>query len=253
MTGSPDLSAYNPASQTRQARFAVVFGHTEYWDNIRLESAFMSLPLSPRLTWHTGFRLASVDNLEARGDVPSVDPDHFFDLQDISAKTGATFELSDKTSLGLSLGWFFEKISIYRGSAFNVDIGGQYQARDNVRLGASISNIGSTFTLSAPGSVSSGDIKLPTTTRVGASYVYDTYLASLDAFFQDGSAHIHVGGLWHVVEQFDVRAGFASGYDSHDFSAGATWQYRNFGVNYAFVAYSQGLGTTHMFSLNTTL
>ena len=253
LTGDPDLAAYNPASQSDAKSFVVVFGHTSYWENIRLESAFFGLPLSSRVIMHGGFRFAGVSDLQARDDVPSVDPNYYFDVHDISAKGGLSYRWNDRLSAGVSFGWFLEKISIYRGSAFNVDLGGQYQLRPNVRLGAAVNNIGSTFRLSAPGAGSSNDVALPVTTRIGGSYTYDRYLGSLDIVMQDDKAHMLLGGECRLADNFKLRAGYAAGYDSRDVSAGVSWLYRNFGVNYAFVPFGNSLGTTHMLSLRASL
>jgi hypothetical protein len=253
LTGSPDLAVYNPASQSEAEKFAVVFGHMSYWDNIRLESAFFGLPLSSQVTGHCGIRYAGVNDLQARDNVPSTDPDYYFDFQDIAAKAGLTYRQSDRLSVGFSLGWFIEKISVYRGSAFNVDLGGQYQLQPNIRIGAAVNNLGSAFNLSAPGAGQSNDIKVPTTARIGGSYTFDRYLGSLDLVVQDDKAHAHVGAEGRLAENFRLRAGYAAGYDSRGASAGASWLHRNFGVNYAFIPFSNGLGTTHMLSLSASL
>jgi hypothetical protein len=253
LTGDPDLVAYNPASQHETANFTVVFGHTSYWDNIMLESAFFGLPLSPRITAHGGIRYAGVSDMQARDDVPSIEPDNIFSAQDISAKAGLTFRPSGILSVGFSFGWFLEKISFYRGSVFNVDLGGQYQLHPNIRLGAAVNNLGPSFHLSAPGEGQTNDIKVPTTARIGGSYTFSKYLGSLDIVVQDDKAHAHLGAEGRIAENFSLRAGYAAGYDIRGASAGVSWLYRNFGVNYAFVPFSNGLGTTHMLSLSAHL
>jgi hypothetical protein len=52
---------------------------------------------------------------------------------------------------------------------------------------------------------------------------------------------------------FSVRAGYMSGYDTKDFTMGASFGYRNIIVDYAFVPFGHNLGNSHLFNLTFTL
>jgi hypothetical protein len=162
------------------------------------------------------------------------------------------YRVNDRLDAGVAIGWFLEKIEEYRGTAFNADLGLQYQATDRLRLGASALNLGGDLNLSVqskPGS----KIPIPTTYRAGASYKYDMVLGAVDVVYLDDQAHAHFGAEAQLHESFALRAGYMAGYDSKNFTAGATFTHRNFNIDYAFVPYTNNLGTSHLFSLTISL
>ena len=247
-----DGSNYNPALIQHFQSFSASFGHTEYWDNIKLESGFFAMPLSKKINMHGGIRFASVDKLEKRIS-PTQEPLSLFDFQDISLKTGFTYVKSEKLSLGFAFGWFFEKNDIWSGSSFNIDLGMHYQASSNLQIGAAITNLGSSFQLTADGEVSSNDISLPTRYALGGNYTYGKYVGALDFVILDDELRLHLGTEAHVHELFDIRAGYMFNYDSKNFTAGTTFTKRNIKIDYAFVPYSNDLGTTHMFNFTFSI
>ena len=252
ITDDPNGAAYNPASLVDIDKFTASFGHVAYWENVRLESGYFAMSLSPSMKLHGGIRFAVIDEIEQRM-LPTLEPDNYFDSHDISFKSGLSYRISDKIAAGISIGWFFEKIDAWRGSAFNVDLGLLAQPRKNLNIGASVANLGSDFNLSATGAESSRNISLPTTYTVGASYRYQRYLGALDIVYVGDEAHAHVGAEATVHRIFALRAGYMANYDSKNVSAGASFSRRNITVDYAFVPYSNDLGTSHMFNLTFTL
>ncbi len=252
IANDPGGVAYNPASITDLPGFAASFGHTTYWENVRLESGFFATGLSRRLFLHGGIRFAVVDEIEQRI-FPTEEPESFFDAHDISFKSGLAYRATDKLSLGLSAGWFIEKIEAWRGSAFNVDLGVLYSLEKNITLGGAVTNLGGDFSLSKSGVEGSREISLPTTYSVGGSYRYDRYLGAADLVVLDDRVHLHLGAEADVHELFDVRAGYMFNYDSKNFTAGVSFTKRNIAVDYAFVPYSNDLGTSHLFNLTVRL
>ena len=91
------------------------------------------------------------------------------------------------------------------------------------------------------------------TYRVGGSYRYQRYLGALDLVAVDGTAHPHAGVEANLHESFSARAGYMAGYDSKNFTAGLSFSRRNISIDYAFVPYSNFLGTAHMFNLTIML
>jgi hypothetical protein len=253
VSGSPDGMVYNPAAAFVTERLAGSFGHVAYWENIRLESGHVAFSLWPKLSVHAGIRYASIGDIEKRGETPSTDPQELFDAQDASFKAGAAYAVTDKVTAGVSAGWYFEKIDESNGWAFNADLGVTVQATPELALGASAMNLGSEMTLDIAGRPNSRPIDLPTQYRVGAAYTYDRFLGSADLVYLDDAAHGHVGVEAVVHELFQVRAGYMAGYDTKNFTAGASFVQRNLTVDYAFVPYTKDLGTTHLFNLTFTL
>lgn len=248
----PNSTAYNPAGVVNTDKFSASFGHNTYWSDIRIETAYFGSGLTSRSWIHGGIRYAAVSDLESRLG-PSTDPDGLFDAHDVSFKGGLAYRVTSKLTAGAAFGWFVEKIDMYRGSAFNVDLGIIYQVRPDINIGASVVSLGPDFSLSVAGKPGTEDISLPTTYRVGGSYSYDKYLGALDVVIVDDEAHVHLGAEGRLHEYVSLRSGYMINYDSKNFTAGASFIRRNFTIEYAFVPYSNDLGTSHLFNLTVTL
>jgi hypothetical protein len=248
----PNATYYNPASAAWAEKFALSFGHNTHWENIRIESGYFIGNLNKRTSLHGGIRYAAVTNLESRL-IPSSEPDNIFSAYDVSFKGGLGYLIDDRLALGIALGWFIEKIDIYRGSAFNVDLGALYSASGQMNFGASVTNLGSALSLSVSGQEDTDDIPLPTTYRVGGSYRHDRYLGAVDIVYLDDATHLNLGVEANLHEFFALQAGYMINYDTKNLSAGASFHRRNITVDYAFVPYSGNLGTSHLFNLTFTL
>lgn len=249
----PVSPVYNPAGAAGVAQFVTTFGYNSYWRNINMGHGYFVSPLAGKLYLHGGIRYAGVNDLEGRT-IPTLDPDNVtsFDANDVSFKAGFSYQVAPNVSAGLAVGWFLEKIEAYRGSAFNVDLGVLARPRPDLALGVSATNIGPDFQIDE-GEVRSRDISLPKTYRAGGSYQYQQYLVALDIVVVDGDPHAHVGLEADLHESFSVRAGYMSGYDAKNISAGASFTKRNFTFDYAFVPYTNDLGTAHLFNLTIAL
>ncbi len=252
ITDDPNGVLYNPASIVSLEGFAASFGHTSYWENVRLESGFFAKSLSRRVFLHGGIRFAVIDEIEQRI-FPTEEPESFFDAHDISFKSGVSYRVSSKISVGFAAGWFVEKIEAWRGSAFNADLGFLATPKDNINVGASVTNLGGDFHLSKSGAEGSREISLPITYTVGGSYRYDRYLGAADLVISDDKFHLHLGAEAALHQLFSLRSGYMINYDSKNFTAGASFTKRNISVDYAFVPYSNDLGTSHLFNLTVRL
>ena len=124
---------------------------------------------------------------------------------------------------------------------------------DKYQRRASVTNLGSTLSLATSGKEGSDDIDLPVTYRFGGSYRQDKYTGAVDAVIVDDEFHVNAGGEAALHELFSVRAGYMIGYDTKNFTAGASFKRRNIAIDYAFVPYTDDLGTSHLFNLTFTL
>ncbi|MBI5266860.1 MAG: hypothetical protein HY851_06465, partial [candidate division Zixibacteria bacterium] len=252
IVGDPNSSAYNPAGGINPAGFVVSFGHNEFWDNARIESGYFAARMAPRVAWHGGIRFASIGDIQSR-QIPSAQPDALFQANDVSFKSGVSVQIRDRVTVGASFGWYLEKIDAWRGSAFNVDLGALAVFGGDVTIGGAVQNIGGSFRLQSAGAIGSRDISLPLTWRLGVSKVYRDYRGAADLVILDDKAHVHLGAEARLHEKFSLRAGYMTGYDSKNFTAGASFVYRNMTFDYAFVPYSNTLGTSHLFNLTFTM
>lgn len=242
VAGDPISQHYNPSATTEVADFAVTFGHVSHWENIRYESAFLTFRES-KVHYNFGLRIAQISNIEART-IASPEPDYQFEARDVSLKFGLAAQVAKNISIGLALGWLSESINFYRGYSFNADIGAFYRHSSELSFGASLSNIGSKLTLLEE------EISVPTTLRFGASYVRDKLLVSAGGLYADEEFHVQGGAEYSLHRSFALRAGLQTGFDSKNFSAGAGFSKRDVRVDYAFVPYSNDLGSSHQFSLS---
>lgn len=247
----PNAVVHNPALGVGFEKFSASFGHTEFWENIRLESGYFSADLNSRWSIHGGIRYATVNDLEARTS-PTTTPT-LFDAHDISFKGGAAFRLSPKIDVGFAAGWIIEKIGGYRGSAFNFDLGSVFHLNPHADISAAATNLGSSFRLEQTGIPGSDDISLPTTYRFGGAYKYQRYLGAAELVYLDNEAHVHLGAEAKMNEIFSLRSGYMVNYSTKNFTAGASFSHRNITVDYAFVPFSQNLGTSHLFNLTFSL
>jgi len=252
VTADPSASFYNPAGAVGTDRFNFSFGHNSYWENIRLETIYFASNATEHSWIHGGIRYASVDDLESRL-IPSAEPDALFSAYDVSFKGGLARRFGDRLTIGVSLGWYIEKIDIYRGTTFNADLGALFQASPKLSFGASVTNLGPDFSLALSGHPGTDDISIPTTYRIGASYRHERGPGAVDLVIVDDKAHLHVGVERKLHEYVDLRAGYMIGYDSKSFTAGTSFRRRNLTIDYAFVPYSNSLGTSHLFNLTFIL
>ncbi|UCD18057.1 MAG: PorV/PorQ family protein, partial [Candidatus Zixiibacteriota bacterium] len=232
----PSSFAYNPAAVYGLQGLNGTLGHNTHWENVSIETGYISFTKRD-VTISTGLQFGRVGELQGRNDtVPSSDyiP---FDAHDISFKAGASYEFEKNVILGFSLGWMFEKIDMYRGSAFNFDIGMLFRVMPYLNVGASVLNIGSTLQLRDRA------FDIPTTIRAGASYRYDKLRAVLDLIMFDDDKdegmdlRTHFGAEYRLIPDFTLRAGYRLGYESKSLSAGLGFSKRNFRIDYAFLPY----------------
>jgi hypothetical protein len=252
VTADPNSATYNPAAAAGVDRFTASFGHNTYWENVRLETGYFTTNLMNRVWMHGGIRYATVSDIESRRG-PSSEPDAYLDAQDVSFKGGLAYRVAPRLTVGIGAGWYLEKIDQYRGSSFNVDLGLTYVPYPGWTIGAAAQNLGSDFSLSMSGYAGSDPIALPTTYRLGGSYEYGDGLGAADIVILDDKAHLHAGAEIRVYNKAALRAGYMTGYDSKNVTAGMSFTHRNFTVDYAFVPYSNDLGTSHLFNLTVSI
>lgn len=251
-TFDPNQTLFNPAAAVGADEFTASFGHTAYWENVRLESGFVTIDLAANLVLHSGIRFAAIDEIELRTNASS-EPIELFDAHDISYKAGLSYRVTDRIDAGIAAGWFIEKIGAHRGSSFNVDVGIIAYPTDKSTIAASVINLGRDIQLGQQGQLSSRDIALPTTWRAGGSYSYDRFIGVFDLVVLDNDAHAHIGLEGQLHELFQLRTGYMSGYDSKDITAGASFVHRNVRIDYGFLPFSNELGTSHLFNVTFKL
>lgn len=244
-TAEPYSAAYNPAAIFGIKSMSGSFGHDTYWKNRRFESGYVSFRKGP-IVYNVGLQFSEVSDLEAR-QTATVDSDYNFSSPNLSLKFAGAFKINKTITAGLSLGWIFEKIDFYRGSAYTADLGLIVKPRPDLTVGLSVLNIGTKMKINVE------EYSIPTTLRVGAVYNYQNFKPALDLVYFDNNMYLHFGGEYKIKDILFLRAGFRTGYDTKDISAGAGFVRRNIRIDYAFLPYKNKLGDSHIFSLTFSL
>ncbi len=248
VTGDPYSAAFNPAGPYGQGGIDGSFSHNTHWHDVAIEAGYISFS-KRNATFTTGVVVGHVEGLQGRTDSVPSSTYYPFAAQDVSIKTGVSYQFGDRVVMGIMAGWMMEKIDMYTGSAINFDLGAIYKYNSQIQFGAAVQNFGSTVSLREE------DFNLPTTFRLGGSYRYDKFLGALDLVVFDDSnideynMRVHAGGEYEIYDNLFLRGGYRFKYESKSFSAGFGYRRRNFRIDYAFLPYSNELDDSHIFSL----
>ena len=233
---------YNSAMVFGIERGRIGFSHNSSFLDRNTNTLAAIFP-ARKLNFGVHMRLSSLGEIEARGDIPTSDPDYTFETYDYSIKAFSAMKLMERLHLGLSLGWMMEKIDYHRASSAALGLGAVYFTRMGLAFHASVSNLGKDFSFI--------NVKndMPTIYRAGTGFSWrDLYLAADYVNIKSGEGHLHLGGEYRVEEILYIRSGIQTGYDSRDFSAGAGFLYEHVRIDYAFVPYKSDLGNSHRFT-----
>lgn len=241
----PYSAACNPAAIYGINSLSGSFGHDTYWKNRRFESGYVSFKKGS-IVYNVGLQFSEISDIEAR-ESATEDPDFYFNSPDLSLKIAGAFKIHKLITAGLSLGWIFEKIETYRGNAYVTDVGLIVDPNPNLSVGIAFLNYGTGMKLR------NKTHDIPTVFRLGAVYSYKNFKPAVDFVYFDKKMHTHFGGEYKIKNILFLRAGYRSGYDSKDISAGAGFIRRNIRIDYAFLPYKNELGDSHIFSLTFSL
>lgn len=238
--GDPYSAAFNPAARWGVKGLAGSFGYDSYWENTRMETGYISFE-KRAVAISAGIHFAAVDNLEGR--LGPTSDFITFDAHDVMFKLGAAFELEKNYIFGFSLGMMYEEIDTDDDAAFNFDLGLLMQPEEGLNIGLAVLNFGSTMQLRDEA------FDLPTTYRAGISYLFRGLTGAVDIVNVDDDTHLHLGGEYNFANNFYIRAGYRTGYDTKNFSGGFGFARRNLRIDYAFLPYKEGLSDAHLFNL----
>lgn len=234
---------YNPATIAGISKGQIGFSHNSYIQKRSTNSLSAIFPLKS-LSCGAFMRISSIGDIEARGETPTSEPDYLFSSYDFALRFSAAISLTQRLKAGLTLGWMMEKIDIHRASSAAVGFGLIYDYDYGLSFHGSLSNVGPDFKFI------NEDQKTPAVYRAGVEYKQDLLSVALDYVnARDGESHLHFGGEYLIEQALFLRAGYMTGYDSRNFTAGAGFLYRYIRIDYAFVPYQSDLGESHRFTL----
>lgn len=198
----------------------------------------------------TSLLLSSVPDIEVRT-VPG-DPQSTFSAKDFVFAAGVAHGF-DKVSVGVSAMYLYEKLFVYESSGFAFNAGITYSPAQDIELGLSTGNFGSSSAMI------SQNIVLPVYARIGGSYtktVDDNFTATGYAgvvTFKSGGITPSIAAELNYQNLLKLRAGYASGSDITGFSYGAGISYNFLRFDYSYVPMKLDFGNSQTFTLSFIL
>jgi hypothetical protein len=238
VSNSYDASAthYNPAALFLGSEVSAIFMHNEQILGVRTEYLATKLKFS-KVAFGFGLNNTSISDIEVR-EIPGA-PIDVFTAQNFAFGISGAYKINDIIQVGVTAKFLYEKIYVDNSSGYAFDFGGLY-SKDNLSIGAAISNLGSMTELRTEST------KLPTLGRLGASYLID--IPNID-----GGVRVGADGFKVLYKDFlSVRVGYQSGYEDRNFTTGIGLKYKAFSLDYAFVPYRYSLGSSHTVTVGTS-
>ncbi|HPG38576.1 MAG TPA: PorV/PorQ family protein [bacterium] len=240
---------WNPAgitwSQHRQAHFT----HNEWIQGITHDAASLIIPHN---NWAIGLDLMlnNVSDFERRI-IASEEPFGTFSSHDFSMALTFSHMIGKDISVGGRVRYLSEKIYDESASGVAVDLGARYRVLPGrLFVAAAMQNLGKMSEMVQE------EVKLPATLRLGAGYYLpgqifgNNLLLAADyvkIFNEDD--HINLGLEYTPVPVVALRGGYQTGYEERSLTAGFGVNIGFLSIDYAFIPFTNDLGTGHKFSL----
>ncbi len=243
---------YNPARLTDGDASSILFSQNLYiFDTY---SSFIAAKFkSETASWGISLTWLSVRDIPIRTRA-TTEPDGLFDSQNAAFAVSYARPFGKHLSLALTGKFIYEKLFIDEASGYAADLSATYRFEKNpLILAASLQNIGSMNALREQSTT------LPTLIRAGIAYPLQlsslggTLLleGNLERVFS-GKTFANFGGEFEFRNQFWIRLGYVFGNDARSLSGGIGIRYGNFNFDYAFIPFSNELGTANLLTLQVS-
>jgi len=243
---------YNPARLTDGETSSILFSQNLYiFDTY---SSFIAAKFKGETaSWGVSLTWLSVRDIPIRTRA-TTEPDGLFDSQNAALALSYARAFGKHLSLALTGKFIYEKLFIDEASGYAADLSAAYRFEKNpLVLAASLQNIGSMNALREASTA------LPTLIRAGAAYPVQlaslggTLLleSNLESVFS-GKTFANFGGEFEFRNQFWIRLGYVFGNDARSLSGGIGIRYGSFNFDYAFVPFSNELGTANLLTLQVS-
>jgi len=248
-----EAAYYNPALIAASRSASVTIMHNKWFGDITTQYLGAAVPLEG---WSFGVfvGLTSVPEIEIRT-VPG-EAEDTFDSHNFAAGFTAAMPLGEDVEIGITAKYVFEKILVHSADGYAFDLGIRAQPFEGeilsrVVLGAAVSNLGSMSELHDESS------KLPALARYGAAYSIPVQVTKGNlnievngmTLFDNSKTHISIAGEIDYSRLLFIRAGYQSGFDVKDFTAGVGVAYSAVRFDYGYTPFKE-LGSAHTVSLS---
>ncbi|NTW48510.1 MAG: PorV/PorQ family protein [Chlorobiales bacterium] len=251
VASASDASAnyYNPALLTSGTGSSLLFSQN-FW-LIDSYSSYAAVQFNgEKSAFGIALNWFSVQDIPVRTR-PTTEPDGFFNAQSAALGLSYAHRLSSILTLAITGKLLYEKIFIDDAMGFAGDISAAVRPMgEKLTIGASVQNIGSM------GKLMEESTKLPTTLRLGAAYTIPFPSLQSDLLLEGGLTTIFSDySIFSLGAEFGFqkflwgRLGMAFGNDSRGISAGIGLKYNKFKFDYAFIPFSNELGSANVLTL----
>ncbi len=199
------------------------------------------------MSFGTSLLLSSVPDIQIR--TTPGDPQGTFSAKDFVFAAGAARTFG-KVDVGVSAMYLYEKLFVYESTGLAFNAGLKYSPAENVQLGLSTGNLGSSSAMI------SEKIALPVFVRLGGSYRmpvgsnFDLTGFAGAATFKSGGITPALGAELSYDNLIRFRAGYASGSEMTGFSFGAGVNYQFLRFDYSYIPMKLDFGNSQTFTLS---
>ncbi|MFA3783061.1 PorV/PorQ family protein [Melioribacteraceae bacterium 4301-Me] len=251
VVGINDLTSinYNPAQLTKITSAQISFTQNNLIQDVSSQM-FAAGFIAFGIPIAVGINNTSIPNIEVRekpGPALSVFDAHYF-----MGSISSAIEIQKQVSIGMTIKYLYENIFIEDATGFGIDLGVTYlNLLSGLEFGASIKNLGSMNKLK------NESTKLPADLRFGVAYAVDisslktkfNFVGGYQRYLNTEDNHFHIGAEAIYNNLLSLRAGYITGYDSKNFSAGVGIKWNGFDFDFAYVPFKYGLGDSKIVSL----
>ena len=189
-------------------------------------------------------------DLELR-DRPSAAPIGSFDSRNLALGGVVSMEILWGFRAGAGLRYLSEQIYVYDATGWAVDLGllRRGLVDRHLDVGFAARHMGKIGALREEAG------ELPMTIATGARWTFDPIAEMRPALMLDISkvsgydVNVHIAGEIDLLRYLTLRAGYLTGYDARGFAAGFGLTYKGIRFDFAYLPYSDDLGTETRYSV----
>lgn len=244
----PVASYWNPAAVGLEPGIELM--HADWWVESSSVQHLAASFSSGRFGWGASLHHVGSYDLQLR-DGPSAEPDGSFDSRSFSAGLSTSAEVVSGWRAGLSGRYLSESIYTEHAGGYSVDFGllRRGLVSGALDLGLAVRHIG------AMDSFAGGSSDLPTTVSAGARYRLPLGPSTPSSLMADVVSvrgydpAVRVGAETLFFNALALRAGWQSGEQQNNISAGFGLRWRQWSFEMSLSPYENDLGTTQRFSI----
>lgn len=241
---------YNPALVAFNTSPQIIFNHQTLLFDISNQAIGTNFTLGT-IPVAAIVQTTSISDIEVR--LTPGEPIAKFNAHYFMAGISAGYEFFNNFSAGITVKYIYEELFSDNSSGAAFDFGIYYKNLfEGFNVGASYRHLGSMNDLKSEAS------PLPENLRIGAAYNFT--MPSLYSDFQisggylkysaDAVNHLQAAGEIRIKKFLSLRAGYITGFDSRNLTAGAGVCWGRFNFDYALIPYKYDLGNSHTISIS---